>query len=167
MEKYISKKVVHAEPMTSDEWQFARSGFDNYSDATLDTGLDGYHVVYGLGSDSEYHSWSPKEQFELGNLKTGQCEYGINHDDGVIDIIFGDGMTGVQPLAYDEQEDGKYGMAGIVICRDGKHTKPFGENADGDIILSKQDRVFVRADNVRSLQVIINKLEEAKLYLLS
>ena len=165
MEKYISKKVVHAEEMSSTEWQEVRGGFNNYSDASLDTGLDGYHVAYGLGTDGEYHSWSPKDQFESGNIKAGQCEYGINHDENVIDIVFGDGMTGVQSLAYDEQEGDKYSMAGIVICRDGKHDEPFGFNEDKDTYLSSEEKVFIRADNKQSIQVIIDRLEEAKAFI--
>ncbi|AUR86572.1 coil containing protein [Vibrio phage 1.086.O._10N.222.51.F8] len=159
MQKYISKKVVHAEPMTSGKWQEVRSGFEKYSDATLEPGIDGYHVVYGTGTDNEYHSWSPKDQFEDGNILSTAGEYGINHDGEHIDIIFGDGMTGVQSLGYE------CGMAGIVICRDGKHNEPFGFNDDKDTFLSDKDKVFIRADKVKSLQVIIDRLEEAKQFI--
>ena len=165
MKKYISKKIVHAEEMPSTKWQEIRSGFEKYSDATLDLDVEGYHVVYDLDKESEYHSWSPKANFELGNIKAGLVEYGINYDEGVVDIVFGDGMTGVQSLSYDEQDDGSFGMAGIVICRDGKHNEPFGFNEDKDTYLSSEEKVFIRADNKQSLQVIIDRLEEAKAFI--
>tara|TARA_B100001105_G_scaffold253173_1_gene246210 strand:- start:753 stop:1253 length:501 start_codon:yes stop_codon:yes gene_type:complete len=165
MEKYISKKVVHAEEMTSSKWQEIRSGFEKYSDATLELDIEGYHVVYDLGKGSEYHSWAPKGNFELGNVKAGTLDYGINHDENVVDVVFGDGLTGVQSLAYDEQGDGMFSMAGIVICRDGKHNKPFGINEAKDTYLSEKEKVFIRADNKQSLQVIIDRLEEAKAFI--
>lgn len=165
MEKFISKKVVHAEEMTSDKWLSIRSHFFKHSDASLPSGLDGYHVVYSMGTDEEYHSWSPKSNFENGNIKAGKTDCGINHDDGIVDIIFGDGMTGVQSLGYEELDSGKFGMAGIVICRDGNHDEPFGFNEEKNTYLSGEEKVFIRADSAKSIQVIIDRLEEAKSFL--
>ena len=156
MERYISNKVVHAKEMSSDDWVVFREGLSNYSNATVGESLEGYLVCYGSGTSSEYFSWSPKEQFESGNTISTSGEYGINHEQGCVDVIFGDGMTGVQPLGYDD------GMVGVVICRDGKHSEPFGFNDDKDTYLSKEDKVFIRFKNEISIQVVIDSLEEAK-----
>ena len=159
MEKFKSNKVVHGKKMNSTEWESVRSGFDRYSDATVKPDQDGYMVCYGKDTDEEYYSWSPKAQFENGNSKMTNGEFGINHTEDCVDIIFGDGKTGVQALGYDD------GLSGIVICRDGKHSEAFGFNDDKDTYLSKEDKVFIRADNTRSLQVIIDQLEEAKAFI--
>lgn len=67
LKAYQSKKVVLAEPMTSTKWLAIRGQYPNYSDASLEDGLEGYHVVYNAITDKEYHSWSPKVSFEEGH----------------------------------------------------------------------------------------------------
>lgn len=66
MQAYQSKKIVHAEPMTSTQWIQTREQHKGvgYSDATLEEGLAGYTVCYNKGTDKEYWSWSPKDVFE-------------------------------------------------------------------------------------------------------
>ena len=64
--QYKSKKVVTAVECNSDEWLKIRSTLTNYSDASVRGGIDGYRVTYDEGTSNEYHSWSPKEQFEKG-----------------------------------------------------------------------------------------------------
>jgi len=66
MDTYTSKKKVDAEKMTSTQWKEYRKGLTNYSDATLEDGLDGYVVVYNSCKEGEYWSWSPKDVFEAG-----------------------------------------------------------------------------------------------------
>lgn len=58
MKKYIGTKEVQAEPMNelkAVELGYARPNTDNHE------WREGYHVVYPDG----YHSWSPKNVFEL------------------------------------------------------------------------------------------------------
>lgn len=68
MKEYLSRKVVNAGPMGSTAWKQYRTKLRSgaYSDASLEDGLEGYVVVYERGTDKEYWSWSPKEQFESG-----------------------------------------------------------------------------------------------------
>ena len=74
--KYRSIKEVHGEPMSNEQWENFRvdvllANAKNYSTADTKAGSqyrDGYHVVYNLGEDNEYHSWSPKKEFEEGNV---------------------------------------------------------------------------------------------------
>ena len=57
MKKYVSRKVVQAEPMNelqAVELGYARPNEDNHE------WREGYHVLYPDG----YHSWCPKKQFE-------------------------------------------------------------------------------------------------------
>lgn len=67
---YISKKIVHAEPATSDEWLIERELLRDttFSNATIEPGLDGYMVVYNSHKPNEYWSWTPKEAFEKGYI---------------------------------------------------------------------------------------------------
>ena len=67
MKAYKSSKTVHAEQMSQTEWLEIRSKFQKYSSSHL-MGPDnpGYHVVYDMGTEDEYHSWSPQAQFENG-----------------------------------------------------------------------------------------------------
>lgn len=76
-------------------------------------------------------------------------------------IQFGDGMTGIQSLGYDN------GDVGVVFCRDGKHREPFGFNDDKDTHASSEDKVFLAFDNPKSIDVLIARLEESKLFLKS
>lgn len=69
LKEYISHKRVHAEPMTyclylvftHDNPFFRCSVIDAVKGAN-----EGYHMVYDLGTDEEYHSWQPKEKLEDG-----------------------------------------------------------------------------------------------------
>lgn len=76
-------------------------------------------------------------------------------------VQFGDGMTGIQSLGYDN------GDVGVVLCRDGKHSEPFGFNLDKDTHASKEDKIFLAFDSERSIDVLIERLNEAKSFLKS
>lgn len=61
MEKFVSIKLVEAEPMTALE--ASKRGYyrgNPASDGELNE-MQGYHVHY---TDNDYHSWSPKNVFE-------------------------------------------------------------------------------------------------------
>lgn len=159
MKTFKSRKLVTATPMTRGEYNMYRER-DTPKDENPN--YEGYLVEYLDGSEPNhpkhkgYISWLPKGQFDNGYSEITSGEYGINHSEGCIDIIFGDGKTGVQSLGFDG------GVAGIVICRDGKHSKPFGINEDKDTYLSDEEKVIIRSTNPKSLQVIIDRLIEAK-----
>ena len=168
LKKYMSKKSFHAEPMNSSTWLFLQSGYDSYLDTVpfLDCNQEGYHLVYNLGEEDECHSWCSKRDFEATTVEADVMDYGINHDEGFVDVIFGDGLTGIQPAGYGDKKDGKYCMAGVVISRDGKQDAPFGTNPDNDLYLTKEDKVYLRSTSAESLQILIDKLEVAKSYLI-
>lgn len=63
MQKYKCHKEVHAEPMDLGTYNEYR-GWAIPDDE--DPARQGYHVVYNLGTPSEYHSWTPKEELEKG-----------------------------------------------------------------------------------------------------
>lgn len=83
-------------------------------------------------------------------------KYGININKSEVNVMFGDGMTGIQSLGFSD------GTCGVVLCRDGKHSEPFGFNEDIDTYKSAEDKVFIRFDNCRSVDVLIERLIEAK-----
>lgn len=83
-------------------------------------------------------------------------KYGINIDKSVVNVMFGDGKTAIQSLGFDD------GTCGVVLCRDGKHNEPFGLNEDRDTYLSKDDKVFIRFDNKKSIDVLIARLIESR-----
>ena len=75
LQLYQSHKLTHAEPMTFLEyvdWQSKQpeSLRSSIVDAEAET-LEGYHIVYDKGAVGEYHSWCPKDKFELGNKLLG------------------------------------------------------------------------------------------------
>lgn len=74
-------------------------------------------------------------------------------------VRFGDGKTGIQALGFDN------GDAGVVLCRDGKHDKPFGFNEDKDTYKSQEEKIFLAFDNKKSIDVLIDQLNEAKDFL--
>lgn len=75
-------------------------------------------------------------------------------------IQFGDGMTGIQSLGYDN------GDVGVVFCRDGNHDNPFGFNDDKDTWKSTEEKVFLAFDNAKSIDVLISRLNEAKEFMI-
>ena len=86
------------------------------------------------------------------------CKFGEDSKESVV-VQFGDGMTGIQSLGYDN------GDVGVVMCRDGKHNEPFGFNDDKDTHSSEEDKVFLSFDNPRSIDVLIDRLQEAKSFI--
>lgn len=87
----------------------------------------------------------------------GILSYKFGEDNKESTIVqFGDGMTGIQSLGYDN------GDVGVVFCRDGKYEKPFGFNDDKDTWESTEEKVFLAFDNTKSIDVLIARLEEAK-----
>ena len=61
MKCFIGCKIIKAEPM--DEYAFLRKFKD--INAEVSKSRLGYHVVYSNPDGSEYHSWSPKDVFEI------------------------------------------------------------------------------------------------------
>lgn len=86
-------------------------------------------------------------------------KYGISIGNSEVNVMFGDGMTGIQSLGFED------GSCGVVLCRDGKHNTPFGFNEDRDTYKSSEDKVFIRFDNSRSIDVLIERLNEAKAFM--
>ena len=82
--------------------------------------------------------------------------YGVNIGESVVSVMFGDGRTAIQPLGFAD------GTCGVVLCRDGKHDEPFGANEARGSYKSDEDKVFIRFDNKRSIDVLIESLMEAK-----
>lgn len=64
---YQSIKQVHAEPMTFGHFNTTIRAVPGGEKFTQES--PGYHVVYGLGTPDEYHSWSPKDIFDAGNVE--------------------------------------------------------------------------------------------------
>lgn len=62
MQHYQCHKKVHAEPMTLGDFKTLAGKTGMIGDPKA----EGYHVVYDMGTEKEYHSWSPKEVFEAG-----------------------------------------------------------------------------------------------------
>lgn len=83
-------------------------------------------------------------------------KYGVFIEPTEVNVSFGDGLNGVQSIGFRD------GSCGIVICRDGKQDAPFGWNHNRDTFESPEDKVFLRFDNVRSIDVVIDRLQEAK-----
>lgn len=82
---YIGTKVIGAESMSKEEFDFRKQNLNYDFGATVatpefQTGTPGYHVQYANPDGSVYDSWSPKGVFEKSYRKI---------DDG---IIFGDAV---------------------------------------------------------------------------
>lgn len=84
-----------------------------------------------------------------------KVKFGGDENESIM-VQFGDGMTGIQSLGYDN------GDVGVVICRDGKHNEPFGFNLDKDTHASQEEKIFLAFDSERSIDVMIERLQEAK-----
>lgn len=76
MQRYRTRKMVHAEEMSYSHYvQFRLNNNVRSSDVDCDDpGSDGYHIVYSMGEDDEYHSWSPKRVFEASAELVGDGE---------------------------------------------------------------------------------------------
>ena len=86
-------------------------------------------------------------------------DYGVSIGKGVATVAFGDGKTGIQSLGFEG------GFAGVVLCRDGNHDEPFGVNENKDTYKSPEDKVFLIFENSKSIDVLIDRLQEAKEYI--
>ena len=86
MKKYVCFKRVMAEPMTRNTFHdMVKQKYDDnrngdyhidewstrYNTGVIRADVDapGYHVVYGVGTPNEYHSWSPAQAFESGYVE--------------------------------------------------------------------------------------------------
>jgi hypothetical protein len=92
---------------------------------------------------------------EYGIIKV---KFGDDENESTM-VQFGDGMTGIQSLLYDN------GDVGVVMCRDGKHNEPFGFNEEKDTYASKEEKIFLTFDNERSIDVLIERLIEVRCFL--
>lgn len=63
MRKYRCHKEVHAEPMTRGEYNDYRGWTIPENENPND---NGYLVIYNMGTEDHYESWSPKHVFEDG-----------------------------------------------------------------------------------------------------
>ena len=63
MQEFICHKHVHAIPMCRGSYNKVRGWEIPSNESPSD---DGYLVVYNLGTDDEYVSWSPKHIFDDG-----------------------------------------------------------------------------------------------------
>ena len=79
------------------------------------------------------------------------------------EVTLSDGKTRVQTLGFSD------GSAGICIVRDNTHVKPYSKfnhrELDRNTYDVDSDKIVIKADNVRSIDVIIKRLEEAKLFI--
>ncbi|AUR92641.1 hypothetical protein NVP1175O_13 [Vibrio phage 1.175.O._10N.261.55.B3] len=91
---------------------------------------------------------------EYGIIKV---KFGTDAEESTM-VQFGDGMTGIQSLGYDN------GDVGVVLCRDGNHNEPFGFNEEKNTYESSEEKIFLAFDNPKSIDVLIARLTEAKLY---
>ena len=80
------------------------------------------------------------------------------------EVTLSDGRTRVQTLGFGD------GSAGICIVRDDLHVKPYSSFNGQELTCSAydvdSDKIIVKADNARSIDVIIERLEEAKKFIL-
>ena len=72
MQQYIGTKIIHGEPMdrlTYNE-KFGRNVPDRNGD-------EGHTVIYGKGTDREYRSWSPAQEFDAAYRSTTGMNFGL------------------------------------------------------------------------------------------
>ena len=96
-------------------------------------------------------------------------EYGIQKctvgDDAVEStyVKFGDGLTRISTVGWGDK------LSGIQICRDGNEAEPFGiykgQEANKVNKLPDLDKVYIVFDNKKSIDVMIDRLIEAKSFL--
>jgi hypothetical protein len=63
---YQCIKQVHAEPMTFGNFSVSIRKVRDMGQ--IDPTTPGFHVVYSLGTQDEYHSWSPRQAFDEGYI---------------------------------------------------------------------------------------------------
>ena len=95
-----------------------------------------------------------------------KIEYGISNQIFGIDEVeskvasFGDGRTRISTVGWDGD------LVGIQIVRDELMDKPFGvyKGDDADLVnnMPNHQKVYLVFDNVKSIDVAIDRLEEAK-----
>ncbi len=77
LKEYQSIKRIHAVPATRRAYM-EQMGFSHTNRSDLDD--DGYIVIYNKGTPVEYISWSPKEQFDAGNIALdGLLPFAVAH----------------------------------------------------------------------------------------
>ena len=96
-------------------------------------------------------------------------EYGIQKctvgDDAVEStfVKFGDGLTRISTVVWSDK------LSGIQICRDGNETEPFavreGEQANKANKIPDLDKVYLVFDNKKSIDVMIERLIDAKSFI--
>ena len=108
MKKYVCFKRVMAEPMTRNTfYDMVKQKYDDnrngdyhidewstrYNTGVIRADVDapGYHVVYGVGTPNEYHSWSPAQAFESGYVEMD--ESGESAIQKVADILTTEAQT--------------------------------------------------------------------------
>ncbi len=77
MKSYVGTKIIQAEKMTYHNY------LEEYREHDHDMGNDdreGYHVVYSNPDGDLYHSWSPKEVFEIAYREITQEEKDLIKD---------------------------------------------------------------------------------------
>lgn len=102
---------------------------------------------------NELQEWIDIKEYGILSYKFGE-----DSKESTI-VQFGDGMTGIQSLGYDN------GDVGVVFCRNGNHNEPFGFNDDKNTHTSSEDKAFLAFDDPRSINVLIARLEEAKSFM--
>lgn len=101
---YKSHKVTHAEPMSHREYvKFCIKQARNIRCSVVAGGnTDGYHIVYDMGLEDEYHSWCPRDKFEAGNSLLEVVQTGKTLHNSTVSgarknvkdiVVFGDGDT--------------------------------------------------------------------------
>jgi len=89
LKQYQSHKIVHAESMTYSMYESFRVSNKELRSSIVEVdknNLSGYHIIYDLGSDGEYHSWCPKGKFEKGYVEVVSKTANV----GLIEIDYGD-----------------------------------------------------------------------------
>jgi hypothetical protein len=98
-------------------------------------------------------------EYEYGVLK---MRFGIDSVDSAV-ASFGDGLTRISTVGWDGTH------SGIQIVRDELCNEPFGkyigEEADKVNQMPESEKIYLIFDNVRSIDVAIARLEEAKSFL--
>lgn len=96
----------------------------------------------------------------MSNIKYGVTSY--PHEDDDFDsthVLLGDGMTAVQSIGMED------GFVGICFARDGEYSHPFETNEQAETHKFQGDKVFILANDKRSIDAVIARLEEAKEFL--
>lgn len=97
-------------------------------------------------------------------MKNGISTYNIEgQSSSTTETTLCDGKTRVQSLGFSD------GTAGICIVRDGAFVEPYSRVSASELERSAydvdSDKIIVKADNIRSIEVLIERLEEAKSFI--